>query len=136
MRLPAHRFYLIYSGFLATVLMWTLIQAFDLMPGSLSICIFKNITGYSCPGCGTTRAGMAFLNGNFAQALLINPIGVVISILLAASGIIFLSDFITGKSILLSFAQKLETGLKKPQIIIPLLLIILINWCWTLTKGI
>lgn len=36
-------------------------------------CIWVAITGFPCPGCGLTRAGMALLKGNFKEAFQIHP---------------------------------------------------------------
>ena len=35
-------------------------------------CVFRQITGYNCPGCGMTRAALAFLDGKFYQAFRFN----------------------------------------------------------------
>ena len=35
---------------------------------SPSLCIFKNLTGVPCPGCGTTRGFCSIMQGNFKQA--------------------------------------------------------------------
>lgn len=37
-------------------------------------CVFKEITGFYCPGCGITRCLLAFLNLNFYQAFRYNPL--------------------------------------------------------------
>ena len=34
-----------------------------------SICLFKNILGVQCPGCGITRAFLSVLHFRFAEAL-------------------------------------------------------------------
>ena len=39
---------------------------FNFMP---SACIFKNITGVPCPGCGLTRSGVALLKGQWQKSL-------------------------------------------------------------------
>lgn len=36
-------------------------------------CLFKMLTGYDCPGCGSQRALHAFLHGNIAEAWHYNP---------------------------------------------------------------
>ena len=36
-------------------------------------CIFKMLTGYDCPGCGSQRALHALLHGNIARAWQCNP---------------------------------------------------------------
>ncbi|NLO11422.1 MAG: DUF2752 domain-containing protein [Candidatus Cloacimonetes bacterium] len=43
-----------------------------------SLCIIKNISGYNCPGCGTTRAVSAILKGKFAAAYSYNPFIIII----------------------------------------------------------
>ena len=46
-----------------------------------------------------------------------------------------LFDIITGKKTLFDFYGRTETFLKKPGIAIPLVLFVLINWIWNITKG-
>ncbi|MGE5487340.1 MAG: DUF2752 domain-containing protein [bacterium] len=38
------------------------------------ICLFKNLLGIECFGCGMTRAIAAALHGNFDAALALNPL--------------------------------------------------------------
>ena len=45
----------------------------DPSAGSGLKCIFKLLTGYDCPGCGSQRAFHAILHGNFAAAWAYNP---------------------------------------------------------------
>ena len=40
----------------------------------LSICIFRNVTGYPCPSCGSTRGMIAILQGHIWQGLCLNPV--------------------------------------------------------------
>lgn len=39
----------------------------------LSPCMFHEVTGYYCPGCGITRAVYAFFEGNFLQCFCYHP---------------------------------------------------------------
>jgi len=41
-------------------------------------CISHSLTGLNCPGCGTTRALHALLNGRLVQALAYNPLAFII----------------------------------------------------------
>ena len=36
-------------------------------------CVFKVLTGYDCPSCGSQRALHALLNGRFYDAIMFNP---------------------------------------------------------------
>ena len=40
---------------------------------SASECYMYRMTGYYCPGCGGTRACIAFLHGHFLRSLLYHP---------------------------------------------------------------
>jgi len=45
-----------------------------------TICIFKLITGYPCPVCGTTRAIAALSEGKFHDSISFNPLAIFIFI--------------------------------------------------------
>lgn len=45
-----------------------------------SSCPMVIFTGYPCPGCGLTRAGMALLHGEFIQAFNMHPFIYVIAV--------------------------------------------------------
>lgn len=60
-----------------------LIQPFQ--DESFTICLFKNITGIPCPGCGMTRAFLFLGHGKIHEATMLNP-----NSLLAFTIIIFL----------------------------------------------
>jgi hypothetical protein len=48
-------------------------------------CQLHQLTGLHCPGCGTTRAAHAMLNGDVPQALAYNPL---LFILIPAAGLV------------------------------------------------
>jgi hypothetical protein len=37
-------------------------------------CLFYKVTSFYCPGCGSTRACHALLNGNLSHAISMNPL--------------------------------------------------------------
>ena len=45
-------------------------------------CVFRSLTGFPCPTCGTTRAATAILEGNLIAAFTANPLA-------AAAGLLF-----------------------------------------------
>lgn len=64
------------------VLLWLTIVAgsvclFFLEPGKsllLPICPFRALTGFTCPGCGSTRGMHQLLHGNLGAAFEFNPL--------------------------------------------------------------
>ena len=42
--------------------------------GFFPACPFRSLTGFTCPGCGTTRALHQILHGHFATAFTLNPL--------------------------------------------------------------
>jgi hypothetical protein len=48
------------------------------------LCPFRTLTGWRCPGCGSTRALAALLSGRFADASHYNPLAVIAWPILAA----------------------------------------------------
>jgi hypothetical protein len=61
--------------------------------GNLPKCIFHQLTGFYCPGCGGQRSLHALLNGNFLLAIDYN----LLFILLLPFILYFMFVFITGK---------------------------------------
>jgi hypothetical protein len=54
--------------------------------GFYPICVFHQLTGMNCPGCGSTRALYAVLHGNFLLALKDNALFIFTIAFLAARG--------------------------------------------------
>ena len=55
--------------FLLLVPIITLIISYNGIENDTTICIFKNIIGSECMGCGTTRAIISFIGGNFHKSI-------------------------------------------------------------------
>ena len=62
-------------------------------------CLFYEITGYYCPGCGITRLLFSLLKLDFYQAFRYNPL---IFILIIITGIYWLVKFILKKFMIIS----------------------------------
>jgi uncharacterized protein DUF2752 len=45
--------------------------------GFFPICLFRFFTGFTCPGCGTTRALHQILHGHFLTAFTLNPLFII-----------------------------------------------------------
>ncbi|MFZ9981845.1 MAG: DUF2752 domain-containing protein [Cyclobacteriaceae bacterium] len=135
MRLLSQRFYKYIFLFLSTAGLWAGLQFFRLLPSTLSVCPVKSIAGIPCPGCGTTRAGIAFLNGHFYEALLINPLGLVVCAVLAFTGVMLVVDLTTGQTQLKNLFMSADHIIKKPAVFVPIITLILLNWGWSITKA-
>jgi hypothetical protein len=135
MRLLSQRFYKYIFLFLLTAGLWAGLQFFHLLPPLFSVCPLKSIAGIPCPGCGTTRAGMAFLNGHFYEALLINPVGLAVSVFLMLTAVMLIVDLATGRPRLRDFFISADRFIKKPAVFVPIITLILLNWGWSITKA-
>lgn len=102
---------------------------------TLQVCLVKNITTIPCPSCGTTRSMISMFQGDFIQAMLINPFGLLVAITMILTPIWIAFDVIAKKTTLFSLYGKLETRLKKPMVAIPLIILVIFNWIWNIIKG-
>lgn len=99
------------------------------------ICPIKLTSGYPCPSCGSTRSILAILQGDFLQALYLNPLGYIGLALILITSTLWIIDMIRKSDTLVSFYLYSEHILKQKLITIPLIILILINWIWNITKG-
>lgn len=102
---------------------------------TMEVCFIKHVTNIPCPSCGSTRSIISLANGDFVQALKINPLGYIVAIIMLLTPLWITIDIATKRKTLLLFYQKIEQFLKKPQFAIPLILLIIINWIWNITKA-
>lgn len=51
---------------------------FNLVDSGPTICIYKNITGHNCYGCGITRAITAFIKGDAIKSIEYNPLVIIV----------------------------------------------------------
>jgi hypothetical protein len=58
--------------------------------GLPNLCIFRNITGIACPGCGMTRSLIATGHLHLEDALMFHPLGPVVFVILTTYGLAFL----------------------------------------------
>jgi hypothetical protein len=60
-------------------------------------CVFHDLTGLSCPGCGMTRAAHATLHGRLGEAIRFNPVGMILLPLAAVGVAIETAGWVLGK---------------------------------------
>ncbi len=102
---------------------------------SFEVCLVKHTTNIPCPSCGSTRSIISLTKGNFVEALIINPLGYIVAVILFSAPLWIAVDLVTKRKTLFEFYQKIETYLNKPRYAIPLVLLVIINWIWNITKG-
>ena len=62
------------SLYMLVALVIVYVRYFHIELYSASECYMYRMTGYYCPGCGGTRACIAFLHGHFLRSLLYHPV--------------------------------------------------------------
>jgi hypothetical protein len=66
--------------------------------GLFPTCPFHTLTGFNCPGCGTTRALHQLLHGNVVTAFELNPLTILLLPVLAWALALFTRSAITGRA--------------------------------------
>lgn len=103
---------------------------------SITVCFFKHITNISCPSCGTTRSVLTLIQGNLLESMYINPLGFLVGLIMLIVPIWIIFDYSTNKNTLFHFYNQIEVYLKNRLISFPLLIIVILNWIWNITKGV
>lgn len=116
---------------------WIFINIYLKIPKKgFEICFIKNITTIPCPACGSTRSVISILKGNFVEAIMINPLGYLTIIIMLLSPLWLVADILFKKKTYFEFYNKIENYLKNPKFAISLLILLIINWIWNITKKI
>lgn len=102
---------------------------------SVEVCLIKLTTNVPCPSCGTTRSIMSLIEGNLKDALQFNPFGILVAVIMLIVPIWVFSDLIFKTDTLIKNYRRVETYLSKPKYAIPLVLLVIFNWIWNITKG-
>lgn len=98
------------------------------------VCLIKHATNIPCPSCGSTRSVVSLANGNFLEAFNFNPLGYAIALIMLIAPIWIFADVVMKNNSLFMFYQKVENQLKKPKYAVPLIVMVIVNWIWNITK--
>lgn len=99
-------------------------------------CLFKKITTYPCPSCGTTRSVQLVFKGEFFSSLLLNPFGILVATIMLVVPIWISLDYIKKSSSFFKFYKVSELFISKKPIAILLFLLVILNWYWNIKKNI
>lgn len=100
-----------------------------------SFCFFKNLTGIPCPSCGITRSIVLFCQGNVAEAILLNPLGLIAALALLIAPFWILFDSMTGSQSVATAYKKMERFIQQQKVYVPLIALLILNWYWNIEKG-
>jgi hypothetical protein len=100
----------------------------------LHVCIIKNVTGFPCPSCGTTRAITLLLHGNIIESILVNPFGILVAIIMTVVPFWILIDIVLKKETFYFYYKKTEATIRKPRLAIILISLVLLLWIWNIYK--
>lgn len=99
-----------------------------------TVCIFKQITTLPCPACGTTRSVITIANGEIAEAVMINPLGILAFLLLIISPLWVFKDVVRNESSFYIFYISIEKIIQKKYVASVFIAAILANWVWNIIK--
>lgn len=98
------------------------------------VCPIKNLSGYPCPSCGTTRALILLLKGDPLSSAGVNPLGLILGPLLIILPLVAVFDLFTGNRSLYKAYRGAEEIVRRPPVAILLSVLILLNWVWNIKK--
>lgn len=101
-------------------------------PYGQPICVWKNIFGIACPGCGLSRGVSAIMRGHFQQALQYNYLSYPLFVMLLIAFFCILYDLVTGKNFFYDWIHKIHWHWSMFFIV---LVIVLINWMLNIYRG-
>lgn len=93
-----------------------LVAAFAISPDHIDdgpvICPFRRLTGLPCPGCGLTRSWVHLAHGQWGDALLANPFGLV-----TAAGVLALATLVVRARLRGSQPPDVDAFLLRPWVL-------------------
>ncbi len=93
-------------------------------------CVWHAVTGWPCPGCGSTRAMLRLLHADVAGALATNPLTTT-----SAAGFVGLGLAAPVWFALGGMRPALDPG-AKPRLMVLVAAIVVANWVWLFVHGI
>lgn len=115
-------------------LIFSIYHTYSVYSESVELCIFKVITGVPCPSCGSTRSVVSFFKGDVYEAIMYNPIGIILAGLIVFTPFWLLYDIIFKRDSLLNFYNKFEIFITGKKIMIIAITLVIANWIWNIFK--
>jgi hypothetical protein len=116
-------------------LLFSLQHEHEIQSQEFAVCLFKKVTTVPCPSCGTTRSVMQLSHGNFLSAILINPFGILVGLVMTIAPIWISYDLIQKKETFYTAYLRIETIIRKRKVAIVLIVLVIANWIWNIKKN-
>lgn len=127
--------YFLFSVLIILGYLWIGISMNVGVDSKIIVCPIKAVTGFPCPSCGSTRSVLYLLEGNYWAAINSNPFGILILLILTITPSWLIYDLVNNRDSLWRFYRKVETNVRKRNIAIILIIMVLTNWIWNISKG-
>ena len=95
-----------------------------------SVCVFKAVTGWPCPTCGSTRALGRLLEGDLPGASAMNPLAVLVGVAVALWGLADLALLARRRALEVELGQGLV-----PFARVAVLVLLGGNWLYLVASG-
>ena len=101
-----------------------------------TVCLLKTVTHLPCPSCGTTRALVLLMKGDIGGSLEFNPLGILLAFALVTIPLWIITDtFRRTDSLYRCYVKGERLLAEKKWISVPAAAILVINWFWSIAKG-
>jgi hypothetical protein len=98
---------------------------------SLGRCSVKEILGVPCLTCGSTRATLELVSGQFLSAFLMQPLMISLYVALGIWGVTSFCVFVAGRSVDLAWTSQESRWIKISMVTLPI-----VNWWYLVEMGI
>jgi len=101
----------------------------------VTLCVFKRLTTLPCPACGSSRSVLLITEGNYYEALVMNPLGYFLTIGLLVLPFWLMYDFVNKQDSLFTASERLNKLFKHSLWPMFFTTLVILNWIWNIHKG-
>lgn len=112
--------------------LWTAGSAVSAGQGIWKGCLFKMLFHVPCPSCGSTRAVICVFGGDVADALYLNPLGLLLAAGLVVLPLWLLADLLRRRATLYRLFLHTDALLQRRRAFALFVCAVLANWAWVL----
>jgi hypothetical protein len=138
MQLNRNRLYFLFILSAVAGYIWLLINSgtrFTPSSAESGICFIKIVFGIPCPSCGSTRSLIHLFQGEIADAIRWNPLGIVLFPVMTIFPLWILFDWISERSSFYKFYRRAELFIRQKYVATILVILLIANWVWNFYKG-